>query len=185
MYNSDLDCNCTDLQHNKFDSLIKDEIVNPVFVEEMVNESYCVSIDFEHFDEQLNLNENDILKDLNRKMGVYFLWVYEGECTEHSMSRMLCLYVGKGFVFDRLKSHIKRKWPQCETLYVTFYECENRMAKYIEQLFLDNYDFFLNTEENSGSGHFSTVWDEQRFTFGTELDIQADRLAKKFPGQFK
>lgn len=36
-------------------------------------------------------------------------------------------------------------------IYFTFFPCENRKAKYIEQLFLDIYDLPLNTVENKGS----------------------------------
>lgn len=185
MYNQELDCNCTNLDHHKFDNLMNQEFATPILVENIVSESFCISFDFEHFDENLNLSSHDILKELKDKMGVYCLWVYEGQCTEHDMHRMLCLYVGKGFVFDRVKSHIKTKWPHCETLYITFFECKNRFAKYIEQLFLDSYEFYLNKEENSGTGYLAAMWDEERFTHGTQLEEHAELLANKFPEQFQ
>ncbi|EKP0297827.1 hypothetical protein ACQXXB_10120 [Aeromonas veronii] len=185
MYNPELDCNCTHLEHEKFNSIIKDEINKVIAIEDIVNKSYCISFDFEHYDENANLSAHETLQDLKGKVGVYLLWVNLGHCTEHEMYRMLCLYVGKGFAFQRIKSHIKDKWPNSETLYVTFYECENRIAKYIEQLFLDCYDFYLNKEENNGSGHLETIWNEERYIMGTELHSLSERLADKFPEQFQ
>jgi hypothetical protein len=36
-------------------------------------------------------------------------------------------------------------------IYYSFYPCENRIAKYLEQLLLDTYDFPLNKSENRGN----------------------------------
>jgi len=56
------------------------------------------------------------------------------------------------------------------TLFVTFHECENRLAKYYEQLFLDTYQFDLNENENNGTKILYAVWDDERFSIGTHLN---------------
>ncbi|RLP54983.1 MAG: hypothetical protein D6160_07020 [Ketobacter sp.] len=60
-------------------------------------------------------------------------------------------------------------------LYVTFYECSNRISKHLEQLFLDTYDFYLNKNENNGSKTLFAVWDEERHHLGTEMHEVSSR----------
>ncbi|MNM41728.1 hypothetical protein D3C81_525510 [compost metagenome] len=43
------------------------------------------------------------------------------------------------------------------------------MAKYFEQLFLDNYKFHLNTNENPGTESLFAVWNYERHLHGAEL----------------
>ena len=64
-------------------------------------------------------------------------------------------------------------------LYISFYECKNRIAKYLEQLFLESYDFYLNKEENSGSGSLYARWDEYRYVMGTEIQTMANIRSDK------
>jgi hypothetical protein len=62
------------------------------------------------------------------------------------------LYVGKGDAAKRLRHHWKTKDTAEEMIiYFTFFACENRKAKYIEQLLLDTYDLPLNRAENTGT----------------------------------
>ncbi len=103
-------------------------------------------------------------------MGIYFLWIKYDNCDDHGKHTMLCQYVGKGPPNTRVPQHIKEKWSKDVELYVTFHECENRLAKYYEQLFLDKYEFELNTSENKGTHHLYAVWDEERYTIGTDLN---------------
>jgi hypothetical protein len=64
---------------------------------------------------------------------------------------MRSLYTGKGLFSNRIKNHWKTKETSAEMLiYYSFYACENRIAKYLEQLLLDIYDFPLNRSENKG-----------------------------------
>jgi hypothetical protein len=53
--------------------------------------------------------------------------------------------------------------------WITFFECENRIAKYIEQLFLDVYQFPVNKNENPGKGELWASWVEDRYELGTEI----------------
>ncbi|ELB2058237.1 hypothetical protein QNZ53_003469 [Vibrio parahaemolyticus] len=178
-----MSCICTEVEHNAFDDVMRNELKTPIYVDEIVNQSRCFSIDLDVDDEflDLTLDSNEILSDFNSKMGVYHLWVQEDTCGDHFDVRMLCAYVGKGYVQQRIKSHIKTKWNKSEKLYVSFYECSNRLAKYIEQLFLNTYKFHLNTEENTGSLYLKTIWDDGRFSNGTETQAQSEKLAVKNP----
>jgi hypothetical protein len=91
------------------------------------------------------------------------------------------VYVGKGEALKRLSDHLKNKWNKTETLYISFYECENRISKYLEQLFLDTYEFHLNSYENDGTTKLFAYWDEHRFANGTETQKQGDILVEKYP----
>jgi len=123
-----------------------------------------------------DLTHRDFLKGLSGKSGIYQLWIDYEKCTDHDTYTMLCVYVGKGLAEVRINSHIKNKWPQGANLYVTFYECSNRIAKYLEQLFLDTYGFYLNSNENPGSNHLFAVWDNERHLLGTELLAVSARI---------
>lgn len=84
--------------------------------------------------------------------GVYFLWHKEDYCPVHDLFIMRALYIGKGNIFKRLQEHFKHKDFSEEMLvYFTYYELENRKAKYIEQLFLDFFDIKHNKAENIGT----------------------------------
>lgn len=79
------------------------------------------------------------------------LWHKKDYCSKHDRYHMTCLYVGKGCVSSRLRSHWKKKAFSEEMLvYFSYFPCTNRQAKYIEQLFLDLYDLPLNKAENKG-----------------------------------
>lgn len=109
------------------------------------------------------------LKGLHGKSGLYHLWIDYDNCDEHETYTMLGVYVGKGLAEIRVEDHIKSKWPKEQILYVSFYECSNRIAKYLEQLFLDKYKFHLNRNENPGTESLFAVWSHARHFLGTEL----------------
>lgn len=68
------------------------------------------------------------------------------------MFHMRSLYVGKGNFLRRLISNWKTKPTHNEMLvYVTHVPLSNRVAKYIEQLLLDIFDFPYNKAENPGT----------------------------------
>jgi hypothetical protein len=56
-----------------------------------------------------------------------------------------------------------------EPYWISFFECENRIAKYIEQLFLDTYRFPVNTNENPGVEELWASWTDERYAIGIEL----------------
>lgn len=92
---------------------------------------------------------------LSETSGVYVLWRQAGYCTLHECEHMQAFYVGKAGrnVESRLMIHRDEKSVSDTVLatYVSIWPCANRLAKYIEQLLLDLYDFPLNTSENHGT----------------------------------
>ena len=85
---------------------------------------------------------------------------------------MKCIYVGKGMGESRINDHVNKKSLKNTgiSIYASFYECSNRMSKYLEQLFLDTYKFPLNTNENPGTKELFAVWNEDRYAMGTEAN---------------
>jgi hypothetical protein len=163
--------------YSKFDQRLAREMSLTMTASGLVNSSaFCVAIPLDQAEFDI-LNPDDHLASLRKKVGLYHLWV-DGEevCQIHDQHKMICVYVGKGVAFTRIKLHIKEKWPAAETIYITFTECENRIAKYLEQLFLDTYEFYLNENENSGSGYLYGLWDGHRYDNGTETQRLGDIL---------
>lgn len=154
-------------------------------VDEIINESdFCTSLSIDVIEEHQGdfLTVNEHLAGLKNKNGLYHLWVDHNNCTDHDIYSMICVYVGKGVVLDRVKKHIKEKWPNEETMHISFYECENRISKYLEQLFLDTYDFHLNKSENTGNGTLYARWSDERYNLSTEIQSMANIYAKNNPG---
>lgn len=180
-----LQCECEKLQHERFDNISNQELCQKITIQDVFNESYCVMVPIGHIDEKEHLSIHEVLIDLKGKVGVYGLWLNHTYCYEHDMHRMFCLYTGKGSALGRVKKHIQEKWPEDELLYVTFYECKNRIAKYIEQLLLDSYNFPINSAENKGEGYLFSKWTDERFTLGTHTHEISSRLADKFPDEFQ
>lgn len=180
-------CICTEIDNSEFDAAVVGELRLPISLAQILDESYCVSIrqDLEPHLLELSLNNNEILSGLRNKMGIYHLWVAQDSCGDHlSMHRMLCAYVGKGQAINRVRSHIKNKWVKDEAMYVSYFECSNRVAKYLEQLFLDLYNFHLNDGENFGTKYLQTIWSEGRLVNGTQLHEHSEISAKKYPDIF-
>jgi len=161
---------CQNPDYPDFDNIASQELRNPPSAHEIVNESkFCTLVPLAEAIAVGDLTYKDYLKGLRGKTGIYQLWIDYENCTDHDTYTMHCVYVGKGLAEVRVNKHIKEKWPKAEDLYVTFYECTNRMAKYLEQLFLDTYDFYLNENENTGSKPLFAVWDNERHFLGTEI----------------
>ncbi|WP_141247011.1 hypothetical protein [Halomonas salipaludis] len=176
-------CLVTEYEH--FDEVCSSELKKPISVHEIINESdFCTVLPIEILKEADGaevLTINDHLKGLKGRSGIYHLWVSMCECDDHGINSMLCVYVGKGIAESRVLSHVKNKWPESQFLWVTFYECENRISKYLEQLFLDTYSFYLNTYENTGTGYLYARWSADRTWNGTEFDsmvnIRTERMS--------
>lgn len=85
------------------------------------------------------------------RFGIYFLWHKDSYCPVHDLFHMKCLYVGKGYIKNRIIEHFKKKNFSEEMLvYFTYLQLPNRKAKYLEQLILDIFNIPNNTSENSG-----------------------------------
>ncbi|QNU62045.1 hypothetical protein [Vreelandella titanicae] len=176
---------CLTNDYNKFDSICNAELAFPISADEIINHSdFCIILHLDLIEESQDdlLSVNEMLTGLKDKTGVYHLWIEKGHCEDHDIHSMICVYVGKGLALKRIKQHIKEKWPAEETLHISFYECENRISKYLEQLFLDTYHYHLNTSENCGEGTLYGRWSAERYDIGTELHTHADIYSRKNPG---
>lgn len=138
-------CDCGE-QLQEFDQLCSNEITVSVPLQQLTHanigwfsdQSVC-----EHCIEEWGLE---------KKEGLYILWHKDDYCVRHEMFHMRALYVGKGRIGSRLKSHWKNKDFSEELLvYFTYVELSNRLSKYIEQLLLDVYHFPYNKAENAGT----------------------------------
>ncbi len=170
---------CVDVDYSPFNDICAQDI--KVFnADSIVNKSeFCTLIPIIGDMRLENLEASDYLKGLHGKIGVYHLWVDHDNCDDHKKYTMKGVYVGKGFGEKRIISHIKDKFQNVNFLYASFFECENRLAKYIEQLFLDQYKFDLNKAENRGEKYLYAVWDEDRHDDGTEMYEIANTHALK------
>jgi hypothetical protein len=166
---------CKGISYPEFDSVLSQEIRLGLSAGSIVNESiYCTWVPTPGEEAFEELTINDYLSSIRGKTGVYHLWVDYDDCDDHQSHTMLCVYVGKGIAGLRVPAHSRSKWPSSQRLYVTFFECSNRVAKYIEQLFLDTYSFHLNKNENLGERHLFAVWDDQTHLLGTEIYSLSD-----------
>ena len=184
----EFDLPCFNTEYFHFDNIASSELMNPPTVDEIINQSdFCTLLhldSLEYADGIWISPLNDYLKRLKDKTGLYHIWVHSELCSTHEINSLLGIYVGKGIVWDRIKDHIKKmKWPKDTIVWITFFECENRISKYLEQLFLDTYSFHTNTQENTGTIPIFARWPEERTWVGTEFDavvgVRSDRITKK------
>jgi len=168
----------------KFDQMVNDELKNRVTANEIVNKSkFCTNapLGFLNNDSDDVITIDDLFHGLKNRKGMYQLWVGEsGYCDTHNVFPMRCVYTGKGKVLKRAKEHIEEKWLAESNFYISFYDCENRIAKYLEQAFLDIYKCDMNKHENPGKEELFGYWSRDRYEIGTETPKVADRLASKF-----
>ena len=128
---------CQKPQYPDFDDIAAKELLNPPSVHEIINQSkFCTFLPINKDDVLGDLTHLLFLRGLNKKTGLYHLWEDFENCTDHDTHTMRCIYVGKGFAKGRINGHIHEKFsgPQQGHLYASFYECENRLSKYLEQL---------------------------------------------------
>jgi hypothetical protein len=167
-----------------FDKHVGNEIKSSINADGIINKSsFCINVPlgFLGNDEDDVVTVDDIFNRLKGKNGIYHLWVLENDyCEKHELFSMRCLYVGKGFALNRAKKHIKEKWPDVGQFYISFYECSNRISKYLEQLFLDIYSFDMNESENPGTLELFGYWNRERYEVGTETGQIAQRFSEKY-----
>jgi hypothetical protein len=166
-----------------FDSTCKQELVQPIKADDIINKStFCTSIPrgFLAGGQGDAFNASFLLQRIKDKIGVYHLWkIAASACPVHRTYSMECVYVGKGNGFDRATVHLGQKFLDTPQFYISFYECENRIAKYLEQLFLDTYTFELNKKECIKDGpKLYAFWGIDRYEIGTETAFLADEGAR-------
>jgi hypothetical protein len=162
---------CLTYSHPEFDHVCQAELVDKVSVKAISNDSmFSTSIGLDEIEAQNDCLESaEYLAGMKRKTGLYQLWVNTDFCIDHNEFLMQGIYVGPHFSLCDLSSRIKQQWPDADRLYISFYECEKRIVAYLNQLFLETYDFYLHQDENTGQKPLYTRWDYERFNFGTAL----------------
>ena len=164
-------------EYREFNRILADELNLEIDADRIINKpDFFEKIWIDYEDHEI-LTRSERFTRLKGRMGLYILWVdADTVCEQHGKVTHLAAYVGKGFGEVRVNSHIKEKWPNDEPFHVSFYECSNRVAKYLEQLFLDLYHFHLNTMENKGEAYLYSHWDEFLVIEGTEAKFLAEEF---------
>lgn len=148
----DCSCTCTDT-HKEFDDVINEETKFGSSLLEISKSNIGWFTDKTIAEQQL------ALWGIADSFGVYMIWYKEDYCGEHDRFHMKCLYTGKGRIAPRLREHCRKKDFSEEMIcYFSFFPCENRKAKYIEQLLLDTYYFPLNKAEMCGTKELCQHW---------------------------
>lgn len=168
-------CSCIEHDTTAFDKRVS--VLKPPTADEVINNSaFCTSFQLDQIDGAVGqLTLRDFVSGLDKKVGLYLLWRSEDHCGEHDQYFVRAIYVGKGKALDRVLSHAKKKLRKDELIWVTFYECENFIAKFLEQVFLDIYAFELNKNENPGTQILHGQWGEDRYLYGTEMHHVSNR----------
>jgi hypothetical protein len=105
---------------------------------------------------------------LQKKSGLYLLWHKDDYCENHDAFHMRCMYVGKGNIGRRfIAHHLKKDFSAEMIVYWSFFPAVNRLAKYLEQLLLDTFNFPLNRAENSGEGRLCAYYSQSEADFGS------------------
>lgn len=130
----------------ELDDILRQELSLPIVFREIIHSNIGWYVDRNYgsphmIEEWFNGNEE----------GLYFLWYKDDYCATHGLFHFKCLYVGKGSAAKRIAAHWSHKELDTEgVVYFTFFRCENRIAKYLEQLILDIYDVPFNKNEKKG-----------------------------------
>ncbi|EIO9263345.1 MULTISPECIES: hypothetical protein [Vibrio] len=159
-----------------FNEIIREEIsAQGVTFESIINQSIVFPL-YKHEKEQMEGSVLYINPLLNvNEMGLYLIWSPVGTPVNGKMI-FKCSYAGKGWAKDRIAIHEKKKLVELGYL-ITFYQCENRIAKYMEQLLMDFYNFEYNKSENRGNIDLYLIQESHVMTFGNQAysDLAIDR----------
>ena len=147
-------CNCNKID-SEFDHILKTELILDIDLKTICHSNIGWFID-------KTISNDSLLKEWNEKnpIGIYFLWEKE-YCDIHHLYPMRCLYIGKGEIFKRLENHFNTKdFSNEELVYFSYFICKNRIAKYLEQLFLDLYNVPFNKSENKGKKILNVIYNQ-------------------------
>lgn len=170
--------------YSDFDRICSDELKNPIKAHAIINISEFSTFIPKGYllnDAEDTVNLSDYLAPIRGQHGVYHLWHPEGMyCAAHDLYRLECAYVGKGLGDLRIKDHFKDKYREDAQVAISFYRCSNRIAKYLEQLFLDNYKFDINHSEMNRKGQtLYAFWMPDRYNNLQETHRLAEFSAMK------
>ncbi|UOE86755.1 hypothetical protein [Vibrio splendidus] len=142
---------CEIASYNLINRIIYEELTLNIKIENVVSSNIVAwNPNFEeNYSTVEDLSFKDILGDYNKGIGIYMIWEVVENISHQNSYKLECVYVGKGHVEDRMLVHNgKMSSNQCD-FFISFYQCKNRIAKYLEQLILDLYPVRLNKAENT------------------------------------
>lgn len=176
-----VDENLIQSNYEKFNETCRRELARARTVESLIkSDGYFFRIDVaaEWCDldrsDPLHASISQRLKFLDGKFGIYHLWHPRGLGIDRKEGILQALYVGKGHLRIRTDVHLTKHLNDFGTLFISFYECENRIAKYLEQLFLDTFQFPRNSAETSETGDcLYTKIDRKTFETGSNASEEA------------
>jgi hypothetical protein len=182
------ECECPEDPYVEFDAICRAELAQSVPAHIMINE-----VSFAHpFEltgsqsaprvvEAVGLKLSQQIQSWAGKFGVYHIWTCDHAhtvCHKHDTLEMTCVYVGKGPITVRLPDHVKERLSINQRYFISFYECKNRIAKYLEQLFLDIYQIPLNSAECFGTKELIGYWKDTLVIMGTTaMEMSAHKNA--------
>lgn len=138
-------CSCNN-GDTEFDIVIKSELQLPITLKDIIHSNIAWYVDKEHVHSHMM---NEWFKE--HEEGIYFLWYKDEYCAKHNLFHFTSLYVGKGIIAKRVAKHwLEKEFGTDGIVYITYFKCKNRIAKYIEQLTLDVYDIPFNKNEKCG-----------------------------------
>lgn len=180
------DANALQANYSAFDEVCKKELKKELNAKTFANRDlYFYRVekfldwDAEWGEHSLHELPSQQLGELQGKVGIYHIWFDHGSATGSDYI-FQAVYVGKGHLNIRLTKHVHSYLKELGTIFITVHTCENRIAKYLEQLFLDTFAFPLNKAENTGSqGCFYTMAKWESATTGSDADAKALRFAEK------
>ncbi|EGU9031301.1 hypothetical protein GA076_24035 [Vibrio parahaemolyticus] len=149
-------CCCCSYSYREINKLLNGEIKLGVNIEDVIlhkaQRLYLPMKVNNQFHDDSDLTLHETLSLIGNKTGVYTFWVVQDQCITHNQYKLRLVYVGKAGsdagVSARIKSQLKRGEDFDDNFFISFYECKNRTAKFIEQLVLDSYFVPYNREEN-------------------------------------
>ena len=112
----DRECRCPRARYTRFNSIIGgSELAVPLTADDIVNESeFCTMIQKDAFHPSAHtglaiteLTLRDVLRGLERRMGIYHIWMDDDFCDVHRRRNLECVYVGKGEALTRVLDHAK------------------------------------------------------------------------------
>lgn len=189
-------CTCPDVSRRRganpyeiFDLTILHESKTILDAEDILNRrSACANLPIGFLGNDIHdpATYRSILREWDNSIGLYHIWAHDGLfCDKHKTWALKCIYVGKGEAFTRIiDEHLNKKLEEfgCSAIYVSFFNCRNRFAKYYEQLFLDIFKIELNKKESEGEIELWAYWPTERLQYGTDAHNNADRYATKIEG---
>tara|TARA_R110001592_G_scaffold211590_3_gene463526 strand:- start:3395 stop:4063 length:669 start_codon:yes stop_codon:yes gene_type:complete len=184
MKNSSQNC-LANKHYTVFDNVVTKELLTDTRLIDITTNKIkeCLIQEWEINDELL-LKTYQQLHSWKDKRGIYIFWRMDDKSDDCKENIFIAEYVGQGTVVNRVIDHLTGtdeklpKWIRPYPPFITFFECELRIAKYYEHLLLETYKFELNFQQNSGTLDLYRHVKENDLLSGSETDKNADLFTR-------